>query len=240
MKKHFSIIFSTILSLTILLSSCIFIGPSIKGNGDVDQQTRTIDNFTKIKSSHGLEVILVPDDTEFVIVEADNNLFDAIKTEVNGSELRIFSDQQIRKARAKKVIVHYIKINDIRSSSGSHVKTAEVLKTKRLSTKASSGSHQNIEVNTSSINARCSSGSHMKLRGKSQTANFKASSGAHIKGSDFETDEGTADVSSGAHITFRILNSLDAEASSGGHIYYLGNPSITNVNKSSGGQIIKQ
>lgn len=240
MKNYFLKAFISFLSLILLATSCIFIGPSINGNGVVERETRKLDDFSSIKASHGLEVHLIPDNKEFVVVEADNNLFQTIRTEVSGDELEIYADEQIRRAKSKKVFVHYKEIDEVRSSSGSHVYTDDLLRSKSLILTASSGSHQKMEISTSRLNSKCSSGAHISIEGKSQKATFKASSGAHIKAKNLTTDDANADVSSGAHITFTVLEHLDGEASSGGHIYFYGNPKDTHIDKSSGGQIISR
>lgn len=238
--KYFFQAFTSFLLLILLATSCIFIGPSIKGNGDVVREIRDVDDFSSVKVSHGLEVHLVPDKSGFVVVEADNNLLQTIETEVSGNELKIYTKDQIRLAESKKVFVHYQQIDRIRSSSGSFVYTDEILQSKSLILTASSGSHQKIAINTSRLNTKCSSGAHISIEGKSQEATFKASSGSHIKAKNLITDKSNADVSSGGHITFTVLEQLDGEASSGGHIYYYGKPKETYINKSSGGQIISQ
>ncbi len=240
MKKHFFQVFISFLSLIVFSTSCIFIGPSIRGNGQVERQKRNIDDFSSIRASRGLEVYLVPSNEELVVVEADDNLFEVIKTEVAGDELKIYADEQIRSAESKKVFVHYEEINEVKSSSGSHVYTNGMLHSKSLILTASSGSHQKMEISSSRLNTRCSSGAHISIEGKSDKATFKASSGAHIKAKKLTTDEANADASSGAHITFTVTGLLDGEASSGGHIYYYGNPENTYINKSSGGHIVSR
>ena len=240
MKKYFFRTLISLFSFVLLATSCVFIGPSIRGNGNVERQTRELDDFSAVKASHGLEVHLVSDNKEYVVVEADENLFEAIRTEVKGSELKIYADKQIRSADSKKVFVHYLDIEEVRSSSGSHVITNDVLRSKSLILAASSGSHQKMEINTSRLESKCSSGAHISIEGRSQEATFKASSGAHLKAKNLTTRDAEADVSSGAHITFTVLENLEGEASSGGHIYYYGNPGTTHINKSSGGQIISR
>ena len=240
MKKQSLRIFLSFFTLCFILSSCVFLSPSIKGNGNVEEETRNIGNFEKIKVSHGLEVHLIPDEREHVRVFADDNLFDVIITEVDGDVLKIYTENRIRRARAKKVYVHYIEISEIKSSSGAHVKTDDLLVTRFLETEASSGSHQKLEINADQLRSRCSSGAHIKLSGKAEEASLRASSGAHIKAGELSTKECEADVSSGAHIHIEVTDNFDGEASSGGHIYYSGSPRVTNSNASSGGQIIKR
>ncbi|RKD92013.1 head GIN domain-containing protein [Mangrovibacterium diazotrophicum] len=237
MKK--TILFSGIFVLTILLHSCILLGPSVKGDGDVTEETRQISGFEKIEASTGLEVLLIPDSTEFVIVETDENLHEHIQTELSHKTLKIFTESRIRWAKSKKVKVHYITLNELKSSSGAQVRSEGSIETRDIEVHASSGSQQHLEVIAKTVDGRCSSGAHIYVSGKSERADLKASSGAHLKAGDLWTSKCDADASSGAHIWIAVSDELNAEASSGGHVYYSGNPEKTNGHSSSGGVISK-
>ena len=53
--KHIQLI-GVVAFLTILFSSCWFMGPSVKGNGKVTEETRQVDEFDQIKVSRGMNV----------------------------------------------------------------------------------------------------------------------------------------------------------------------------------------
>jgi hypothetical protein len=239
MKKRFSLAISLSVLLTIF-SACIFLGPSIKGNGHVTTEYREVGDFDEVKVSTGMKVVLVQSDKNLITVEADENLHEVIKTELKRDELNIFSEERIKKAKKLLITVEFNRIEKLTSSSGAMVSTDDLIHLKDFSTKASSGSQQNLGVNAQNLQARASSGSHIKLNGKAEKVDLKASSGAHIKGSGLVTEDCFADVSSGAHIYIDVTNEFEGEASSGGHIYYSGSPSTVSINESSGGNIRKQ
>ncbi len=236
MKRYLSLLLSIIVS-ALSLSSCIFLGPSVKGNGHVVKETRHISGFDKIEASTGLEVSLVPDSTEFVLVEADENLHEVIETELRHETLSIYSRERIRHAEAKKVFVHFIKLEKIQSSSGSMVRSQNIVTSNTIEVSASSGSQQFLEINAENFKGKCSSGAQIFLSGKADNANVRASSGAQFKAEDFITNDCMADVSSGAHIWIGVKDHFNGEASSGGHIYYSGDPERTDTKTSSGGSI---
>ena len=236
MKQLFSaIIFIAVLFLA---PGCI-LGPSIKGNGKVTDERRNITGFNKLKTATGLDVSLIPDSTEYVVVEADENLHTTIKTELDGETLDIHADKQIRWAKSKKITVHFSKLAGLRSTSGSSLSSLGIIHSNALEVTASSGARQHLEIDAEHLTGRSSSGAQVSLRGRATFTDLKASSGAHLKGKDLEAIVCTAKVSSGAHIWIGVKNELDASASSGGHIYYTGNPEKINVNTSSGGAIKK-
>ena len=230
----------TFLIFIISLSSCIFLGPSIKGNGHVTSEKRKVGEFSQVKVSTGMKVILHQSDHEQVTVLADENLHEAIRTEVHGDELQIFTDQRIRRSRKLQITVDFKDLDAVRTSSGAQVNTDGAIRAKQFSTRASSGSQQSLEIKASDLSARTSSGASIHLQGSSNDADLRASSGSHLKAGALTTENCTADVSSGAHIYIDITGDFEGEASSGGHIYYTGEPKRMNIHTSSGGEIRKQ
>lgn len=229
-----------IFAFAFVFHSCQFLGPSVKGNGHVTEETRSISGFEKVKAATGLEVYLIPDSTDYVVVEADENLHEYIQTELKNNTLDIYVEGRIRWAEERKVHVHFRHINEVNSSSGAVVRSSEALKIKQLELSASSGSQQYLQLSTGQLESHCSSGAQMRISGHCEKANLKASSGAQFEGEDLQVSDCVADVSSGAHIRVHVTDKLKAEASSGGHIYYSGEPAQTDIHSSSGGEISRR
>ena len=227
-----------ILSLPLFfLSACIFMGPAIRGEGEVKEETRKISGFEKVEISRGLEVFLVPDSQQYVVVEADENLHDVILTKVKDGTLEVYTEKFIRSAQSRKVHVHFVHLRGIKSTSGAVVQSRGPVRSKTLEISASSGSRQTLEVNAGQFEGGCSSGAQIDLEGKADRATLKASSGAQLNGDHFMASECHAKSSSGAHIRTGVKDKLVAQASSGGHIYYSGDPATTRFESSSGGSI---
>ncbi|MGQ7867752.1 head GIN domain-containing protein [Sunxiuqinia sp. sy24] len=238
MKKQ--LLLSSILAIVIFLPSCFFLGPSIKGNGNVTTEYREIGDFDKIKVSTGLKVVLVQSERNLVTVEADENLHEVIRTERKRGELNVFTEGRIKKSRQLLITVEFTELEKLHSTAGAQVSTAGMLRVKNLATKASAGSQQNLQLNTQNLEAKASAGAEIRLRGKTRDANLAASSGAQLNAEDMVAKNCVADVSSGAHVYIEVIDDLEGEASSGGHIYYSGSPSTVDISTSSGGNIIKK
>ena len=236
MKQKFVILTSAIISL--FFSSCIF-SPSINGNGKVAQENRTTESFDEIKVSRGMNVYISLGNETKVVVRADENLLDVIETEVIGDVLKVSTDTNIRKAKEKKVFVTTPNLKLVEAFAGSNVFSENTLKMDDLEVSASAGSNIKLEINSGSTTASASAGSNVKLEGKSESLFAKASSGSNIKAGDLATLDCTAKVSSGANIWISAKNDFKGNASSGGNVFYSGNPSNTEINRSSGGNVIK-
>ena len=103
----------------------------VDGNRNVQTEERNMNSdFTQIKASSGLKVILEEGATQKVVVEADSNLLPIIETYVENGVLRIRTEENIRNACSKKVYVTYTTLTEVKASSGSDVIIKDLLKTK--------------------------------------------------------------------------------------------------------------
>jgi hypothetical protein len=84
------------------------------------------------------------------------------------------------------------------------------------------------------------SGSHVNVKGSGDELTLKASAGSHADLSDFKVENAIVTASSGSHVTVNVSGKLDASASSGAHIYYLGDPYIKDSGVSSGSILQKR
>ncbi len=236
-KQKFLVL--TILSLPIIFSSCIFT-PTIKGNGNVVEETREIEPFDEIKASRGINLYITQDENIKLTIRADENLIEVIETEVVGGELIVRSTKNVKNAKSFKVFVSTPKINSIKGSSGCNVYSETELVSDNFDVSASSGCNIHLSVQTEEIEASSSSGSNIILDGITSEFRGRASSGSNIKAEDLKSKNAEAKVSSGANLWISAESTLRANASSGGNIFYNGTPSKTDISKSSGGNVIKR
>ncbi len=221
-------------------SSCVFMGPSIKGNGNVVEQTREPGNFDKIDVSRGMNVYITQGETRKVVVKADENLLEAIETKNDGDVLVIRATQNIRNATSKKVFITVPDLEEIEASSGSNVFSETKLVFRDLKVSTSSGSNVTLEINSEKTEFSSSSGSNIKLQGISNSFKAKASSGANIKAVDLTVENCEVKASSGSNIWITAKSDFSGDVSSGANIFLYGNPKNSNIEKSSGGNIINK
>lgn len=222
--------------VALFMTSCnlnVLLNEGLEGNGNVITQERKIStDFNAIEVSRGLEVYLTQDTETRLVVEADENLHDIIITEVVNGVLEITSDDNIKSAKAKRIILSTNNIDTIDTSSGAYLRSENTLKMETLVLESTSGSHIDLVVSVNSLRCEASSGAGQKLNGQTDNLIAEASSGSYIKASDLEAKTSRVSASSGANISVNTLNELTANASSGANIKYLGNPE--KINKSNG------
>lgn len=210
--------------LGLLFASCN-IDFGVAGNGNVQTEQRTVNgSYNEIDISRGLDVYLTQDETESITVQADENLHDIIKTEIDGNVLKIYTEENISFSEAQKVMVSFRSVSKISASSGSDVYSTNTFNAESIRLVTESGSDMKLNINAQTIDCSSSSGSDLKLSGTAIHLMAEASSGSDINASDLNVERSRVKASSGADITVNTSKELHASASSGGDIKYRGNP----------------
>jgi len=241
MKNSISKIIAILFIVTIFTSCSADIFNSVNGNKNVVTQVRKTPNtFTGIKVSTGIDLYVTQGSKNKVTVEADENLHDIIITEVEDGVLKVYSEKNIWKAKARKVYVTIKDLTLLKATSGSDVYGKGTIKTDEISISATSGADIRITLNATSVETNSTSGSDIHVAGTAINHASSATSGASIDAYELESKNVIVKATSGADINIYASEKLDANANSGGDIDFKGNPKSVNKNSSSGGDISKR
>jgi hypothetical protein len=228
-----------ILFIATLFSSCgVDMFNKVNGNRNViTEQRKASGNFTGIKVSSGIDLYISQGSKNQITVEADENLHDIIMTEVENGVLKIYSEKNIWRAKARKVYVTITNLESLKATSGSDVYGEEVIKTNKISISATSGADIRISVNAVSVETSATSGSDIKITGTTTNHTSSATSGSSIDAYELESENVLAKATSGANINIYATDKLEAKATSGGDIDFRGNPKNISKKSSSGGSV---
>ncbi|WP_177732932.1 GIN domain-containing protein [Flavobacterium inviolabile] len=100
----------TILLFALLLTTAFSFAQKkekLKGSKIVTVTQKDVDKFESLEFEDNLEVFLVKGDKQALEIEADDNLHEAIKAEMYGSTLRVYTDKDITNAKKLSVRVTY-------------------------------------------------------------------------------------------------------------------------------------
>ncbi len=230
--------------LSIFMLSCNFtlnLAEGTKGNGTVIKTDRPItEDVKQIQISQGLELYITQSDASTLSVEADENLHDLIKTEIENHTLKIYTSDNIKSAASKKILLSVNSISGIKATSGSAVYANTTIKEDTLDLNATRGANISLDVITEHLNCHSTSGSSIKLSGTTHMLKAQATSGSRIKASDLIANTSKVQASSGADISTNTAGELTASASSGGNINYSGEPKKVNTAQNALGSVIRE
>jgi hypothetical protein len=214
------------------------IGNGIEGSGNMVNESRTVSqDFKKIKVSNGIKVEVEQTSNTSIAIEADDNIIKHIITKVENNVLMIYSDESYNSSKSPKVTVKMPFINGLSASSGSQIRSSNVLITEKIDVKSSSGSQVDIEVEADAISIESSSGSSVESKGKALILETSASSGSEIIAKELMANEVISQASSGSSTFVYPILKLDGKASSGSSINYHKVPKTLTKDESSGGTV---
>ena len=238
MKRSFLVLLIVAVSLS--LNSCLFFWPSEKGNGNVVEENREVNDFVEIHASKGVNVYISQGDVEKVAVRADENLINVISTKVDGSVLKITNTKRIKEATENKVYVTVDKLEGITSFAGSNVYSENSIYTGGLELSCSAGSNLKLELFSGSVKLKATAGSNIFLEGNASDLEISATAGSNVKAENLNVKKCQAKAVSGANVFITVENELEAKAGTGGNVIYGGNPEILDVSSTSGGNVKKR
>lgn len=218
--KTISILFLAVSCLC--MTSCKFninYPGGIEGEGDVISERFDLKSFNNLELERGWEVIIIPSSTNYMLVEANENLFEALEFEIDSGTLKIGASRSIGKSEAKLITLYFSEnLERLEVSSGVKLTSIDDLIFENLIMELSSGSNVELSLELKSLNLQTSSGSEASLSLNSDDLSVKSSSGSTVS---IEANSITtmASASSGSSITLRgETNQLDVNSSSGSGI----------------------
>lgn len=230
---------SKIFAVTLLfLTTSCFLVDGVKGDRNVVTQDRNISSdFDAIHASHGIDVKLTMGSNVSLTLEADENLHDIIRTEVEDGVLRIYAEKNIYSSKKRTVYVTANEIHKIKATSGSSVTSENTIKAEDFIVKTTSGANVRLALDTESTSCSATSGSNIRLSGRTQKLDASSTSGANVMAKDLEAKICEARATSGSVMSVYASHELDAKATSGGNIRCSGDPEVVRKNSSSGGNV---
>ncbi|MCJ8153653.1 DUF4252 domain-containing protein [Chryseobacterium sp. SSA4.19] len=224
-------------------------------------ENRSIENFSGIQVSTGVNVVFKQETPTSVKVIADADKLKYVVTKVENGVLKVYVDNKgVKNLKFKNLSVNVSspRIENIQTISGASFTAVNSIRENNLNIEASSGSningtfnvddHINVSVDSgSNIRADVSSekvvfkgtsGSNSNLKGTARTGIFEISSGASCKAENLRINNANVESSSGGSISIEVKDNLKVSASSGASVKYKGNPEIdSNISKVSGGSL---
>ncbi|MBB6479893.1 head GIN domain-containing protein [Spirochaeta isovalerica] len=104
----------------------------------------------------------------------------------------------------------------------------------------SASGEADVDVRAMKVEASISSSGNIYITGEAVETELRLSSGGEFIGPGFITENADITISSSANAELTILKKLEASLSSGGNLYYRGNPVMESIRTSSSGEIIKK
>jgi hypothetical protein len=245
----FSVIF--IFSILLFLMGCTgTFGTPVSGNEHLENQSFDYVGFNKLEISHAFVVELTKSDSFSIRINADSNLFEYMDIRKVGDTLYV--GLQKNHAYFNTTQRAYITMPDIRglvASGASMIDINGFSSTNDLRLEASGASQielidikagdTNIEVSGASRifgellmqsgNYEVSGASTLELEGTAENIKADISGASSGKLEAFSIVDADMTISGASNATINLSGRLDANVSGASRLYYMGNPTLGNI-----------
>jgi predicted DNA binding CopG/RHH family protein len=185
----------------------------VKGSGVTGSEVRNIRDFRAIDVGGVFQVEIIVGKDFALEVEADDNLLQHIRTEVQNGVLKIETTESIKSQNPINIRVSAPDIASIEASGASRV-TAEGLR------------NSSLAIDTSGA-------SKISLNGETEALSVDVSGASNIDAESLKTQTAAVEASGASHVSLFVTGRLTSKASGASRIVYTGNPA--NVEKKTSG-----
>jgi hypothetical protein len=169
----------------------------------------------------GFRVEITESSTFSVRVTVDDNVVDKLRVTKTGDTLSLALDPGIYTFMSLRAVVTMPDIEGLELSGGSRG--------------AISGF-----VGLASLDLELSGGSHVEVDGSAGDLMVDASGGSTLDLEDFPVHDASITFSGGSSGTINLDGSLDADVSGGSRLWYVGNPTLGDIDTSGGATVQKK
>lgn len=201
---------------------------TIKGNGNLKKETRTVADFSSLSSHGALDVKIVYGNSNDITIEADENLLPYIETKVENGKLTIQTQKNVNLNSRKKMVVSVsmTTINSLQLSGSGNIDGNGSFTSAENSKIMVSGSG-NIHLASANFKdvslAISGSGNILLKGGNANNVSVSVSGSGNADCSDVSADNVEAKISGSGNARVNAGKKLTATISGSGNVFYKGN-----------------
>jgi hypothetical protein len=224
---------------TVMFSSCIDL-VSERGNGVRVKETFTVDDFDRIEVGGAFIVKLSQENSNEIVVETDENLFDYLRVGVKGNTLEIDSERRLDSRDGIIIAIPVKEISRLSCSGASEVSTTQPLQSGKLDIDLSGAGKLDLQIDAEEISLNVSGATLVYLEGAAQRLNVDMSGAGSLEAAELEVEDCFAQLSGLGKILVNVSGTLDADVSGLGVVEYVGEPESVKGDVSGVGNISKK
>lgn len=201
------------------------------GSGHVVTQSREVQGFHAISISYPAEIVVSQGESEYVEIEAEDNLVDQLTTRVEDGKLIIENGERnwarrVTPTRGVRIHIAVKNLDTFDFSSAGKV-TIESLTTDQLHIRMSGAGDLNLRnLQTQSLDCGLSGAGSVRADGKADTLKVQMSGMGSFSGDQLLSQQAKINISGAGSASVNATESLEASISGTGSINYHGNPSL--------------
>jgi Putative auto-transporter adhesin, head GIN domain len=226
-----------LIAVALGLAACQ-IGPLdiVRGSGNVQTETRTVRNFSKVELRDQGTLVIEQGATEALTIEAEDNLLPLLTSTVDNGTL-VLDEQDNTILRPKKEIRYRLSVKDLREiqvSGSGNVEVAKLQADQLVLDISGSGNLTIGQLTASSLTVDLSGSGDADIAGTVTDQQVEISGSSDYRAENLASKTATVKVSGSGNARVHVAETLKARVSGSGDIEYLGTPKLDSDASGSG------
>ena len=189
------------------------------------QTSRSMGPFNELVVSGKLDVLLVPGDTEEVIIYEEGHGEGQVNISIKGGTLKLnLLDGWLKGDRRIPVKVIYKDLRKIRVLAGAELQSDNPIVADQFEIKVGSGAEVELKLEVGSLEAGVTEGGVLELYGQVETQYVTASTGGEYSAEALNSENTHVKANTGGEARVVASKFINAVANTGGEIRYSGDP----------------
>ena len=216
-------------------------GEKVKGNGKEVSEKRNTTEYDVISITGPMDMTLVAGKEGDLTLVGEENLLAYIKTEVDGTTLKIYVEKKInlRPSNNKKLIitVPFDKISKVSLAGSGDITGKDVISGDSFEVRLAGSGNVSVEVNAINLETAIAGSGDISIKGKATNLDAKIAGSGGIKCENVVSENATASISGSGDIKVNCSKKLVGRISGSGDIRYKGKPESIDKKVSGSGEI---
>lgn len=202
-------------------------------------EKRDLPEFHSLNISSEIEAELILSEKEGIDLEIENANPLSLISEVKKGVLNVKMKTGSYKKAVLKVKIYFKDLKEIESTARASVWSEEDIYLDKLSIKLFNGGATRLRLYCDDLDINISQGSILTLKGEGKFQKVKVNTKATYSGYEYKSEKAVVNSSSYGKAKVHVSKYLEAKASSGGFIGFVGNPARVERKTSLGGEVLE-
>lgn len=243
MKTSNKILLGALALILILITTSIIIfsrGLHWEGSGRSElsgkkvEEQREVPLFNKLKVEGNIHVYYTQGLAGKMLIKADSSLMADFRSEVNDSELHLYSKRRGRSRSKVEVFITADSINKVTANAGGIFKTVQAIKVNQFNSIGNAGGILNVNGEFFNLSMEMNAGAIGDFSGSCENIKVDSNAGAIVNAEKMIAKNGTVSSNAGAITNIFVTGELSVFASTGSIVKCQGNPTMKKVEVSTG------
>jgi hypothetical protein len=211
------------------------------GSGNLETEEYAFTDFTEVEIGTAFEFEIKQSSSYSINVTADDNVMDYIQISKDGQTLKIRLRRFLSFGSATlRASVTMPQLHGLTASGASHGTVSDFSSNEDLDITVSGASRVTGDITAGNVEFGISGASTIQLEGSANDIDANVSGASHFNLDDFIVNNADVNFSGASSGTVNLNGRLDANLSGASNLWYIGEPTSTDINTSGGSTVSKK